>query len=484
MTERTKKFQNTAFDVGIDCIVKMAPLLAKSPRMRHHFVQMGSRLSTKARPKGTLESDYYPGIQADKTAFGHAVLGTMDRILQRNLSSQTLSRLGHNLVHAEMINYGDRNIAGRFREQFGFKAPSFLTISPGKTCNLQCKGCYASAGPAAEKLTWSTFDRIITEAKELWGVKFFVISGGEPLAYKSEGKGILDAAEKHPDAFFMFYTNSTLITKDVAKRMAKLGNISPAISIEGWKEKTDDRRGAGVFDKIMEAMANLREAGVLFGVSLTATKLNAEEILSEEFINFLFEKQGACYGWIFQYMPIGRSYTLDLMPTPEQRLKMRERAWEIIKQHEIFLADFWNHGSVSNGCLAGGGINAGYLYIDWNGNVSPCVFVPYSPVNVNDIYTNGKNINDIWLNPFFKDIRDWQNKFMQGKGNWLAPCINRDHHEVLNRLVAQYEPDPIDESAAQALSDPQYQKGLEDYGKAYNQLTEKIWEKEYLPTAK
>jgi len=43
--------------------------------------------------------------------------------------------------------------------------PSTLTISPGKTCNLQCTGCYASAGPTAEKLDWSTFDSIITEAK-------------------------------------------------------------------------------------------------------------------------------------------------------------------------------------------------------------------------------------------------------------------------------------------------------------------------------
>jgi len=57
-----------------------------------------------------------------------------------------------------------------------------------------------------EKLSWDVFDRIITEAKTLWGVRFFVISGGEPMAYRSEGKDLLDMAEKHNDCLFMMYT--------------------------------------------------------------------------------------------------------------------------------------------------------------------------------------------------------------------------------------------------------------------------------------
>ena len=63
-------------------------------------------------------------------------------------------------------------------------------------------------------------------------------------------------------------------------------------------------------------MGRLRQAGVPYGVSLTATRHNAEEILSEEFFDFLFEEHGALYGWIFHYMPIGHAYTLDLMPPP------------------------------------------------------------------------------------------------------------------------------------------------------------------------
>ncbi len=39
-----------------------------------------------------------------------------------------------------------------------------------------------------------------------------------------------------------------------------------------------------MFDKVMAAMDRLYKAGVPIGVSLTATRLNAEEILSDDFI--------------------------------------------------------------------------------------------------------------------------------------------------------------------------------------------------------
>lgn len=188
---------------------------------------------------------------------------------------------------------------------------------------------------------------------------FWSSAAGNRLAYRSEGKGILEAAEKHPDVFFMMYTNGTLITEAVAGRMAALGNLSPAISLEGWRERTDERRGPGVFDKVLAAMDRLRRAGVPFGISLTATRHNAEEILSDEFMDFLFEQQGALYGWIFHYMPIGRSFTLDLMPTPEQRAWMWQRVWQIIRERHTFLSDFWNHATLSFGCVAGGHTRGG-----------------------------------------------------------------------------------------------------------------------------
>jgi len=307
-----------------------------------------------------------------------------------------------------------------------------------------------------------------------------VISGGEPLAYRSEGKGLLDAAEKHPDVLFMFYTNGTLIDEKTAQRIAALGNVTPAISVEGWRERTDERRGVGVFDKILAAMEQLRKAGVFFGISLTATRHNVEEILSEEFIDYFFEQQGAFYGWIFQYMPIGRSFTLDLMPTPEQRLWMWKRSWEIVKKRKIFLADFWNHGTLSNGCIAGGRARGGgYLYIDWNGHVSPCVFVPYYLDNVTTLYNSGKTLSDAMFSPLFVKGRAWQKEYIGGKynpGNLLAPCYYRDHYKTFYENAQQCHVLPENEEADEAFHSSDYHDFMLEYDRKLEKLASPVWD--------
>jgi len=277
---------------------------------------------------------------------------------------------------------------------------------------------------------------------------------------------------------FMFYTNSTLITDDMAKRMGELGNLTPAISVEGWKARTDERRGAGVYDKVLASMARLRQHGVPFGVSLTATRHNAEEIYSEEFMNFFMFEQKALYAWVFHYMPIGRKFTLDLMPTPKQRAWMWKRSWELVREKGIFMMDFWNHGTLCEGCIAAGrDTGGGYFYIDWNGSVAPCVFNPYSPVNIKNIFAKGQNLNDMWADPFFAALRKWQTDYKPE--NILMPCPNRDHNKDLRKLLDKYEPDPIDDNARAAMLDPEYAKGLDEYDAEYKKLSDQVWKTYY-----
>lgn len=465
-------------------VQKSTPVFAKSPLARRTALWVGEQYIHHKNKDRAAEGNSLrpPGVIADRTEMGQAILHTADRLFASNVSPAVIQRAMDIMVEGIMMEGNDKSVTERFFEQYGTHPPSFMTIAPGKACNLNCIGCYANAGiKTTEKLDWDTFDRILTEAKELWGVRFMVITGGEPLAYRSHGKDLLDAVEKHPDMIFMMYTNGTLIGERKAKRMAELGNITPAISLEGWRESTDHRRGKGVFDKVIAAMDRLRTVGVPFGISLTATRYNAEEILSDEFMDFLFFEQGAIYGWLFHYMPIGRAFTLDLMPTVKQRVWMWERVWEIIREKHIFLADFWNHATLSDGCIAGGRARGGgYFYIDWNGTVAPCVFVPYSPVNVKDVYANGGDLNTVWEEPFFSGIRDWQQGYWDERENWLAPCLIRDHHSELRRLIAEHEPDPSDDSALAALLDPEYARGLAEYDAEYMKATKPIWEEYYL----
>jgi MoaA/NifB/PqqE/SkfB family radical SAM enzyme len=380
----------------------------------------------------------------------------------------------------------DQRVIGEFEREHGVRPPSFLTLSPSKRCNLKCTGCYASSNAEnSTSLDFAVVDRIVREQKELWASHFTVLSGGEPLMYRSQGKGVLDLARRHPDTFFLMYTNGTLIDEQTASIMAELGNITPAISVEGYERETDERRGKGTHRKILRAMQNLRKAGVLYGISVTATRNNCETILDHDFIDYYFERNGAYYMWIFQYMPIGRSYTLDLMVTPEQRLEMFRRTQALMYRRELFVADFWNSATLSKGCISAGRHDGGgYIYIDWNGNVMPCVFNPYTTQNINNVYGSGGNLNEVIMSPLMKRIRQWQQEYLADAGNGycrniLVPCPIRDHHGDMRAIIDDTGANPADEPAAEAIRDRAYYRGMCDYGEAVDNCTRKVWEKEY-----
>jgi MoaA/NifB/PqqE/SkfB family radical SAM enzyme len=412
------------------------------------------------------------------------LLHSVDRAIADNRISSRVSRsILKNFVGK--VIYAENNRLRKFTEEHGFGPPAFLTISPTKRCNLYCTGCYASSSAGqSETLPYPVFQRILREKRELWGSHFSVISGGEPLMYKDQGKTIYDVFENNRHDYFLMYTNGTLITKEVARRMADLGNVTPAISIEGFEAETDERRGTGVYAKILQAMDNLREVGLPFGVSFTATKNNVHCILDETFTDLYFGQLGAVYAWIFQYMPIGRSYTVDLMITPEQRLELFKTEQRMIKESGIFLVDFWNGGPYSMGCISAGR-PGGYFYIDWNGNIAPCVFYPYYEWNVEQLYREGKDLNDVLFSSYFGSIRDWQNDYGFAKPpdrmkNYITPCMMRDHHGDAHRLIRACHAKPMDENAAEALEDAEYRERMISCGNTVHTLTKPYWESEFM----
>jgi len=429
---------------------------------------------------------YPPGIQLDKLSMLKAMIHSVETGLSRGLiGSGARNKLAEMLLGKIMLK--PKENSQLFMEKHGMNPPGFVLISPTARCNLKCKGCYAGSDATRKAtLSYDTVDRILNEKARLWGSHFTVISGGEPFMYKDDGKTLLDIFEQHSDQYFLVYTNGTLITPEVARRLGELGNVTPAISVEGFEKETDDRRGKGVFKRILKAFDNLRREGVPFGLSTTAFKHNCENIQSDELIKFFSEEQGALYQWIFQYMPIGRSFSLDMMVTPEQRLRMYDRTWELVRERKLFVADFWNSGTVANGCIAAGGAyGGGYIYIDWNGAISPCAFYPFSVHNVKDIYADGGDLNTAIFSPLLTGIRNWQREYFDDrlnyeKGNLLVPCPIRDHHRQARAVVDEVNAKPIDEDGARALEDSAYGRGMIEYGEKVDCLSCSLWKEQYL----
>ena len=440
------------------------------------------KIQTKMQAEG--ESKMPPMMITDKGQMLHNMIKVADTWLSsKHVTKEHFKRTFKSF--SAIMNEKTRSRVEEFRNTYGFNPPRFITLSPTKRCNLKCTGCYAASSNNTNiTLEYNIVSRIIQEKKELWGSYFTVISGGEPLLYKSQGKTILDIVEENSDSFFLMYTNGTALTKEVAHRMGQLGNITPCISVEGFEEETDGRRGDGVHKKILQAFENLREAGVIYGTSITATSKNSELVLSDEFIDFYFNKLGVYYGWIFQYMPIGRSFSLELMVTPEQRYEMLKRMRHFIMDKELFLADFWNSGTITNGCLSAGR-RGGYIYIDWNGNCMPCVFNPYTTHNIKEVYASGGTLNDVIMAPLMSKIRNWQDTYFKAepdgpRGNMFVSCPIKDHHWDWREIIDETNAQPADADAEAALEDKEYYRGMCQFGHDMEEMTREFWEKDFL----
>jgi len=163
---------------------------------------------------------------------------------------------------------------------------------------------------------------------------------------------------------------------------------------------------------------------------------------------------------------------------------MWEKERELINRG-LFIVDFWNCGTVSNGCISAGKDGNGYLYIDWNGNVFPCVFNPYYTHNIVEIYQNGGDLNTALFTPFMESIRQWHHSYILDKspdrwGNILRQCAIRDHFRMMSRVIDLHHARGGDKAAEEALQDENYYAKLVAYGERVDELTRDIWEKEYL----
>ena len=296
--------------------------------------------------------------------------------------------------------------------------PWAILMDPTSGCNLHCTGCWAAEYGNKLNLTLEELDSVITQAEAL-GCYFFIYSGGEPLVRK---KDIITLCERHPEAAFLSFTNGTLIDEAFADEMLRVKNFVPAISIEGFEEATDFRRGKGTYAAVVRAMNLLKERKLLFGASCCYTSKNVEVIGSEAYYDSLIEL-GAKFMWLFTYMPVGADAVPELMVDAEQREYMYHFVRAMRDKKPLFTLDFWNDGEYADGCIAGG---RRYLHINANGDVEPCAFIHYSDSNIRE-----KTLLEALQSPLFMAYHRGQ-PFNE---NMLRPCPLLDNQGRLAEMV-------------------------------------------------
>jgi MoaA/NifB/PqqE/SkfB family radical SAM enzyme len=415
----------------------------------------GAMAAMRATPDRLLMDFSERGLRTIEYPEGREFMKTAILLSKRNLRNMTPAVRRSVIGTLSKLLFKEENRRLEFKARNGFPPPIVLVVSPTMRCNLRCYGCYAGKYESQADLGLDTVDRVLGEAEEM-GIYFAVISGGEPFIL---GDDLWDVIERHPGILFQVYTNGTLIDRAAARRLASIGNAYPCISVEGFEEETDARRGPGTFARVNRAMDYLREEGVFFGFSATATRENNELIVSEEFVDY-WRRKGCVVGWYFHYVPVGREPGLELMPTPEQRIYRREEMVKRRASRDILLADFWNDGPLVGGCLAGGR----YLHINSNGDAEPCVFAHFAVDNVRD-----KSLEEVLKSPLFTEIR----KRQPFDENLFRPCMIIDLPEVLRDVVVVCGARPTHEGAEVVIQE--FADDIDDYSDAYREMADALW---------
>lgn len=343
--------------------------------------------------------------------------------------NKALDEIDPNVLKTMVLNLGFEAFLNgtktirKMREKYNCNVPWLILMDPTSACNLHCTGCWAAEYGNRLNLTFDEMDSVVTQGKEL-GIYLYMFTGGEPLVRKSD---IIKLCEKHNDCAFLSFTNGTLVDEAFCQEMKRVGNLYLAISLEGFEAVNDLRRGDGVYGKVMNAMDLLKKNGLVFGTSICYTSKNTETVTSDEFIQLMVDK-GCRYAMYFHYMPVGNDASVELLPTPEQRIYMKDRIRQIrslTTGQGLFTFDFQNDGEFVGGCIAGG---RNYFHINANGDAEPCVFIHYSGANIR---TN--TLLEILNQPLFMAYR----KNQPFNKNHLRPCPMLENPEILQKMVKE-----------------------------------------------
>jgi len=297
-----------------------------------------------------------------------------------------------------------------------------------RNCNLSCVHCRASAtnGPYAGELDTPQALTLLNQIAEV-GQPIIILTGGEPLLRKD----IFEIAS-HGNRLglrMVMAPNGTLITREIADKMAASGIRRISASIDGANKEFHDRfRGVeGAFDAAIQGIEYVKAAGIEFQINTTITKTNLDQIPK---ILELAEQLGAVAHHIFLLVPTGRGKyivdqaidadayerTLNWFYDQRDKTPLQLKAtcaphyYRILRQRakaEGKTISLQSHGldAVTRGCLAG----TGFCFISHTGIVQPC---GYTDVQCGDITQT--SFSDVWNNsPVFAKLRNF--KQLEGK---------------------------------------------------------------------
>ncbi|MDP8011733.1 MAG: radical SAM protein [Thermoplasmata archaeon] len=284
------------------------------------------------------------------------------------------------------------------------------------SCNLKCLHCHAASGKSyPNELGTEDAKRVLKNLTTLKDFKVIVFSGGEPLLRKD----IWELTEYAKDLGFevLFATNATLVTKEIARKMASLKVLGAAVSLDSVKpEVHDSLRGIpGSWERAIHGINNIVSEKMFLQINVTANKTNIKEI--PELIKFA-DNLGAHVIFLYTFVPVGRGDNNkwlaldsdDFVNLVKETIKLQSQVQAIITPVALpwYFAYLVSKSGITpnlakefiTGCIAAKGI----INIKPDGTAWPCPFLPIDSGNV--LYQSAE---EIWNGNVFKSIRNRNN---------------------------------------------------------------------------
>lgn len=276
-----------------------------------------------------------------------------------------------------------------------------------EACNLRCKHCYQE-NHVPVQLPYKDLLKVLNQYRKLLketNCKGHIsITGGEPLFCPHLFK-LLEEFKKDKDLYsFAILTNGTLLTDELAAKIASYNPWFVQVSLEGGKKTNDYVRGEGTYEKIGNAIKLLRKYGVWVSVSFTATKLNYKEL--PDVVDYV-ESMGGSAVWSDRYIPLGdqrdSDFTMGLKETQEWLDIMFEKRKKQYNEGKHTIVSMMRALQFTRAikedpyeCTAGWGL----LTVMENGDIVPCRRMPIVLGNIKtddmtDLYYNHPIIQDL-----------------------------------------------------------------------------------------
>jgi 12,18-didecarboxysiroheme deacetylase len=180
---------------------------------------------------------------------------------------------------SDVLRYGRES--GRLPShllQFSADKRPVVVWNVTRRCNLHCIHCYSNSQDKSftGELTTEEGKSVIADLAK-FGAPVILFSGGEPLLRPD----LLELAQYAVDKGLraVISTNGTLITKEMAGKLRKIGLSYVGVSLDGLAETHDRFRGKkGAYRAAMEGIRICRDAGIKVGIRFTVNKHNLHDV--------------------------------------------------------------------------------------------------------------------------------------------------------------------------------------------------------------